>query len=154
MQKTLMTLGATLLMGASFAFAPVAAAKDIHTRFTADELMEILKAEGYSAVEDYGDGDVKIKINGKNYVLFNQPDGDLQGYYAMTGYDLSTDDMNEWNRTKRLSRAYLDNDDDPVIEADLLANGGLSHENVSEFFEVFTGSVSQFRKFVAEHDDD
>lgn len=121
-------------------------------RYSDSELVNILKDEGYGAVKLIDDGSIRIKIDGRSYMLFNQDDGDLQAYYAISGVDVSYRDMNDWNRTKRLSRAYLDSDRDPVIEADLLANGGLTVENVTEFFKVFKGSVMRFRDFVIEHD--
>lgn len=125
----------------------------LSNRFSDSELVKIIKSEGYSAVKNIDDGVIRIKVDGRPYMLFNQEDGDLQAYYAISGPRISYRDINTWNRTRRLSRAYLDSDLDPVLEADLLANGGLTGENVTEFFKVFNGSVMQFRDFIIEHDD-
>jgi len=43
-------------------------------------------------------------------------------FNAIAGVKISYEDINEWNRRKRLSRAYLDSDKDPTLESDLLAN--------------------------------
>ena len=94
-----------------------------------------------------------VKIDGNAYLLANHPSGDLQAYYVVTGANVSHADMNEWNRTKRLSRAYLDSDEDPVLESDLLANAGLTESHVTEFFRVFKDSAAIFRDFIIEHHD-
>ena len=125
-------------------------AETLADSFTDAELVQMIQAEGYSAVTMVSDGMIKIKIDGSIYVLINQSDGDLQAYYAIGGGNLSYKDINEWNRTKRLSRAYLDSDNDPVLEADLLANGGLTRKHVTEFFRVFQTSVTHFRRFVTD----
>lgn len=121
-------------------------------RFSDEDLIRIMKNDGYGAVSQLKDGVIKIKIDGRSFFLMNKRDGDLQAYYAISGVLVSYEDMNEWNRTKRLSRAYLDDESDPVLEADLLANGGLTETHVTEFFEVFTGSVRSYRSFLLERD--
>lgn len=128
------------------------AGEGLEFRYSDNALIQILKNEGYQAVTLLEKGTIKIKVNGRSYVIFNKEDGDLQAYYGISGPDISYRDINEWNRTKRLSRAYLDSDQDPVLEADLLANGGLTTDNVAQFFNIFVMSVAEFREFIAEHD--
>ena len=124
------------------------AAEDLTTHFTDQQLMDILKQDGYSAVSPFKEGVILVKINGRSLLLFNNGDGDLQAYYSLSGAKLDYRDMNTWNREHRLSRAYLDDEMDPVLEADLLANAGLSRRHVTEFFGVFRQSADAFRKFV------
>lgn len=130
----------------------VFAASTLTDKYSDSELIQIIKDEGYSAVEKIKDGAIRVKIDGRSYVLFNKSDGDIQAYYGIGGVIISYEDINEWNRTKRFSRAYLDSDKDPVLESDLLANGGLTKKHVTEFFRLFTSSVQVFREFIAEHD--
>jgi hypothetical protein len=73
-------------------------------------------------------------------------------YFGVTGYVLTPEHMNEWNRTKRLSRAYLDDEGDPILEADLLANAGFTGEQFLEWFKVFNYSALEFRQFLIEND--
>jgi len=122
-------------------------------KYTDSELVQIIKDEGYSSVKQLRDGVIRIKIEGKSYILINKSDGDLQTYYGIGGVKVSYKDINEWNKTRRLSRAYLDSDDDPVLESDLLANGGLSVKHITEFFRVFQLSVQSFREFIIERDE-
>ena len=123
----------------------------LHDSFSDEELVEILVEEGYrvSVIED---GFLRIVIDGDSYLLLNFDDGDLQAYYSIRSSAMTHYVINEWNREMRLSRAYLDSDNDPVLESDLLANGGLTRENVSEFFSVFTLSVSAFKRFLLENE--
>ncbi|MCK4503394.1 MAG: YbjN domain-containing protein [Desulfuromonadales bacterium] len=133
-----------MLLPSSGAFAD----SGLVDKFTDAQLVEILKDDGYRAVELLEAGVVFVKIDGYSYVILNNENGDVQTYYALTGVSLSYEDINEWNRTKGLSRAYLDEEHDPTIESDLLADGGLTAKHVTEFFRVFIDSVGSFREFV------
>ena len=110
-----------------------------------------MKREGYGAVTAE-ENRVVFKAEGSKYVLFLYDDGDLQLYYGISGVSVNADDINNWNRNKRLSRAYLDGDRDPVLEADLLANAGMNDLIITEFVKVFVSSASHFRTFLREHD--
>ena len=129
----------------------VYAGTNLTDKYSDAELIKIIRDDGYSAVTKLKDGVIRIKIEGRTFVLFNKSDGDLQGYYAIQGVNISYEEINEWNRTKRLSRAYLDSDRDPVIESDLLANGGITVKHVTEFFRLFVVSVDSFRSFISEN---
>ncbi len=130
-----------------------AAAQDsLKKHYSDDELIEILEKDGYRAVEKSEDRVISIKIDGLTYYLFIYEDDDLQLYFGLTGYLVDADDMNNWNRNKRLSRAYLDDEDDPILEADLLANAGYTAEQFIEWLEVFSFSAREFQQFLIEHD--
>jgi len=129
----------------------VLADSSLRDKYSDSELIQIIKDQGYSAVTKVKDGAIRIMIDGNSYILFNKSDGDLQAYYAIGGAKVSYEDINEWNQTKRLSRAYLDSDKDPTIESDLLSNGGLTKKNITEFFKIFKGSAKAFREFIIEH---
>ena len=72
--------------------------------------------------------------------------------HAVTGYAVDATDRNEWGRTKRLSRAYHDDENDPILESDLLANAGHTEEQFLEWFKVFSFSALEFRQFFIEND--
>ena len=70
-----------------------------------------------------------------------------------SGYDLKTniglEKINEWNRTKRFGRAYLDKENDPILEMDVdLDDGGVStalfHDNV----EFWASVLGEFEKHI------
>jgi hypothetical protein len=130
----------------------VAAESTLKKSYSDNELVEILQSDGYRSVEISEDRVITIKIDGLTYVLFVYDDDDLQLYFGMYGYELDANDMNTWNRTKRLSRAYIDDENDPVLEADLLANAGYTKEQFLEWVEVFSFSAREFQQFLIEND--
>lgn len=120
-------------------------------RFSAEEVASLLRREGYGSVELLEDGNVRFKADGMTYVVYLYDDGDLQLYFALTGIHVTPEVMNEWNRTKRLSRAYLDTDQDPVLEADLLSDAGLSARMVARWVQVFVQGSGLFHAFLMEN---
>jgi len=128
------------------------AQEQLQKRYTDNELVDILKEDGYRAVEISEDRVITIKVDGLTYALYVYDDDDLQMYFGVTGYVLTPEHMNEWNRNKRLSRAYLDDEGDPILEADLLANAGFTEEQFLEWFKVFNYSALEFRQYLIEND--
>lgn len=142
---------AVLLSCMLFSFsASVFAEESLAKKFSDSELIELMKSEGYSSAEAVKEGMIRVKVDGKSYMLINKFDGDIQLYYVIGGAKISFENINEWNKTKRLSRAYLDSDRDPTLEADLLSDAGITKTQVSMFFKVFAMSASGFRNFIIE----
>jgi hypothetical protein len=48
------------------------------------------------------------------------------------------------NRTKRIGKAYLDDDLDPTIEADLDIEGGVADEAICHWVKRFHRATAQF----------
>jgi len=68
------------------------------------------------------------------------------------GFDLdqgmSYEQVNQWNYDNRLSRAFLDNELDPFLEADAEFSGGVSYENLLLAFDDFEDSLDSFKDFI------
>jgi hypothetical protein len=120
-------------------------------RLSATEIVQVLRAEGYADVEELGEGGVRFKRQDMTYVLTVYDDGDLQLYFGLTGIDVGTDVVNEWNRTRRLTRAYLDSEQDPVLETDLLSDRGYSGAMLVRWVEVFVQGSGLYHAFLLEH---
>lgn len=58
--------------------------------------------------------------------------------------------INEWNRTKRFSRAYLDADGDPIIESDIDLEGGITHPAMIAWIRTFAVSLAAFNRMLVE----
>lgn len=144
----LLLLGLALLLASTGAFA----GPELVKRYSDQQLVDILKAEGYNAVSILEPGQLLIKINGRPYVLFVEDDGDLRTYYGISGVKVTYQDVNEWNRTRRLTRAFLDDVNEPVLESDLLANAGLTSKQVTEFVRVFVDLAMAFHNYILQHD--
>lgn len=128
----------------------VLAQNDLATHYTADAIAEILRDEGYRAVEVRNDSLVIAKIDGSPYNINILDDGNLVFYFALAGVRVSYRDINDWNKTKRLSRAYIDDDSDPVVEGDLLTDAGVNPEQLYMAFKIFVDVAGQFEEFVNE----
>jgi hypothetical protein len=128
------------------------AAKKLPVKYSDKELVKILRDDGYRAVEISEDRVIKIRVDGQEFALLVYDDNDLQLYYGLTGYSISAEAINTWNKTRRLSRAYLDDDRDPILETDLLANAGITPKQITEWLDVFLDSATQFRLFLGEND--
>jgi len=118
-----------------------------------NQVEQILQDEGYGSVRVIEEGKIRFKANGHIYVIYIHDDGDMHIYFGSSGLKLSYEDMNEWNRTTRLSRAYLDKDNDIALETDLLANAGINRDMVLQMVKVFVqSSTPRFIEFAKEND--
>lgn len=131
-------------------------AADLRKDYSNAEIIKILKDDGYSAVKvaesENDQRMIEIRVNGSPYMMQVFDDGDLLLYYGMTGFNLTAESINTWNQQNRLSRAYLDSDNDPILEADLLANAGYSPEHLTEFLKVFVQMSLTFRNYLQQAD--
>ncbi|MGX7951001.1 YbjN domain-containing protein [Tsuneonella sp. HG249] len=68
------------------------------------------------------------------------------------GYDhdgVSLNAINEWNRSQRFGRAFLDKEDDPILEMDLdLDDGGLSRALFIDNVEFWEALVPRFEEAI------
>ncbi len=60
----------------------------------------------------------------------------------------STTVINEWNRTRYGSTAYLDKDNDATLETSITLVGGITEENFKAQTLVFAARVEQFSKYI------
>ena len=58
--------------------------------------------------------------------------------------------LNEWNRTKKFSRAYLDKDDNVCLDHVMELTGGVTEKNVKEWMGTFVSCLKEFKKHLAE----
>lgn len=153
--KTLPMAGLFLLLW----FPQVALGQDqedpLVPRYSETALEGILHELGYADVtvrepSESGTGSLRFMLEGNNVTLYNYSDGDLQLWWGVRHEGCTFEIVNEWNQTKRLSRAYLDEEGDPILEADLLANAGINKEMIQEFISVFSLSRGQYRAFLME----
>lgn len=134
--------------------APAAqAAERIITQVTVEDIARIMKAEGYAVtVEPAGDdseADVLWKLDGSKCIIFTYDDGHaIQFYVGFTDTDATLREINDWNRTKRFSRSYLDDEGDPCLELDLDLAGGVTEARMQDFFKTCKVSFQQWHKAI------
>lgn len=146
---TLVTCAA--LVGAAGLAGSDASAGSKGKTFDLESLAKIARAEGYGSVEVHAEF-VSFRAEGYRYALYRYDDGDLQTYFGIADVAVTAEDLNVWNRDYRMSRAYIDDEGDPVLEADLLGSAGGSRPVVADFLRVFVESSRQFRAFLAEQE--
>ena len=93
--------------------------------------------------DEINDGAYSFKMNGYKVILVNKGE-DIQIFAIFSGKKITLTRINEWNKTKRFSRAYLDDDGDAVLDADLDFEGGVTGETLLRFLKIFSDSVEAF----------
>ena len=72
----------------------------------------------------------------------------LQIRAGFTGFSrINTEHTNLWNRKYRFSKAYLDGDNDPVVEHDLLLEGS-SPQQILQYVRDFDDSAGLYFSFL------
>ena len=136
------------LMSALLGFAPAG------TRSAEEEVIKIISAEQIRSLltgmglefRQIDDRTFRFELDGFKVFLFHT-ESDCQLYSGFKD-DCDAPKINSWNRTKRFSRAYLDGEGDPCLEADLDFEGGVTRESFREFVKTFRISVRSFAKYV------
>ena len=107
-----------------------------------ERILEAMKVE-YTEVSA---GTYRFNLGGYKTLLFNK--GKNLQFYASFKKKTTLGRVNDWNAGKRYTRAYLDKDGDPVLEADLDLEGGVSYGAVAEFFKTWVTSVKLFTQHI------
>ena len=129
------------------------AGPEVFDSLTEEQIIEIMKAEGYAVELEPGDADsdpdVLWKLDGSKCLIFTYDKGHaIQFYVGFTDTDATLRKVNEWNQTKRFSRSFLDDEDDPCLELDLDLAGGITKDRLLDFFKTCKVSFSQWHKQV------
>lgn len=122
-----------------------------------DSILNIARGVGSAdlSTSEQGDPMISGRIDGTRYTLFffgctNKVNCTSIQFYA--GWEMenpvSTRDLNDWNRTKRYGRAYLDNSNDPVVEMDVVMEHGISRRNLEANFDLWKTVMSQFKQAI------
>ena len=152
------TIGAALFFVAGMAAVQPAAAQNV-TAANPQSVAAVLRADGLQVeVKTDKDGDPLLETslgdNQKFSVYFynctNHANCETVQFYA--GYTDSKMDaakLNDWNRTKRFGRAYIDSVGDPAVEMDIdLAAGGMSRALFEDNYAFWKALMSEFPKFI------
>lgn len=124
---------------------PARAQEELVRQMSHEDLKALVQGMGFEC-ERLDDKAFRFELDGYKVVMFNF-EKNCQLYAGFTA-NCSLRQINEWNRTKRFSRAYIDDEGDPCVEADLDFEGGVSRDGVKEFIRTFRLSVRQFAKFL------
>jgi hypothetical protein len=136
--------------------AAPAAAKPIPTGgVTVNDVADVLTAEGYKAeIGKDGVGDPKITSGSGGkvfYVIFyGCKDGRCTAYQMHAGFEADPSPgltkVNDWNTRHRFGRAFLDKDNDPIVEMDIDAERGFTSESISNNLATWVTVLASFVK--------
>lgn len=124
-----------------------------------DTLVQALQAGGYAAkldVDGIGDPMILSSHAGSAFrVLFYgcKANKDCETIQFYAGYDKKSEtglaSINEWNRTKRFGRAYLDAEGDPILAMDVdLDDGGVSKELFTDNLQFWASVKAAFEEHI------
>ena len=122
-------------------------------------LVRALQNGGYSAelgVDGVGDPKITSSSSGTTFQIFfynctNHKECATIQFHS--GYHLeqspTLDLINQWNRSQRFGRGYLDKTNDPILEMDVdLDDGGLSPALFIDNVEFWTSVLPKFEKHI------
>lgn len=156
-------LVAGLLAGQALA-APAATKADassappaIISSVTADTLLVLLQAHGATLLgrEQMADGSPVLLMRSRSDTTFAAfIDGSgaiLQLRASWGGLDMTPAAMNAWNEQYRFTRAWIDEDADPVLAMDIDITGGVTPARLDDALQTFLRlSLPGFERFLGQ----
>ncbi len=125
-------------------------AQDVMTTVSDKHMEGILSGMGldFTKLKDHS---WKFDLGGYKVILFLENDNtDAQLYIGFSDKTVTAKRMNEWNKAKRFSRAYADDDENPVLETDLDFAGGVTDDGLKAWIKLYRGLVTSYVKFINE----
>ena len=144
MSLVAITAGALL---AAPSFTPPVAAQQVVSEVSTDELQKMLESMGYE-VEQPKEDVLQFAIEGHTALAINKKQNVRLYSYFKKQKKADLKKVNEWNATKRFSRAYLDEDGDAVIEWDIDLEGGTTAGALKESIRTYRLGVMTFVRFL------
>lgn len=151
-----LVLAAALLIPSARAFDTKKAS--VMETVTAPEVAAVLQTKGHETIEkvdNQGDPLLSVKAEAFSYqvLFYNCKEGrcDTVQYRAWWSLDkkFPLDVVNEFNKTNRLGRAYLDQDSDPTLELVIEMHGGVTPEQMSFQHDRFMRAGEVFKSHLA-----
>jgi hypothetical protein len=131
-------------------------AQDMVDATNPEKLVRVLQSAGYRAqldVDSVGDPLIKGSLSRSNYSIFFYGctnNKDCRDVIFTTAYrvSVSLSLMNEWNKQKRYTRAYQDNDGEAVLEMTVNLYQGVSRENFLDSVDWWQRYLEDFEKHI------
>ena len=121
-----------------------------------DEILSIARGFGDAQLERDSGGDPMIsgRIQGVSYRVFfygcteNRDCRNIRFYAGWNAEGITVERLNEWNRNKRFGSAYLDAENDPILEMDVNIDYGVTRKNLEDTFDWWRVILGEFTKEV------
>ena len=123
-----------------------------------EKILEIAKGFGSAelSVDSAKDPRIVGRIDGQRYAIYfygcenNKDCSSIQfvaGWALEEGKRPSSTVINEWNRTKRYGKAYIDSDGDPMLEVDLPLDS-VPTAHLERWFRWWQVGLKGFKKHI------
>lgn len=148
---------ALFLLGFTLAFAAPAEAQMVSAK-DPSSLVAALQAKGFQAQLGTEDGSPRIKsgAGGLQFTIFfsNCTNGAncstvsfVTGFTDVEGVPLAT--VNAWNQQNRFARAYIDDEQDPMLVMDVdLDHQGIARANFGEYLDIWSSLAPKYLEFL------
>lgn len=141
----------------AFALSTTAQAQTV-TAANPQSVVAALQAGGYKAIlgkDSSGDPKIESASSGSRFIVNfygctnNVRCSSVTFWAGWSGTKATLHDINEWNKNKRFSRAYIDSAGDPIMEFDVdLDEGGMSQALFIDNLEVWEGAIAAYKKHI------
>lgn len=122
-----------------------------------EAILDIAKGFGSARLKKDSEGDPLIsgRIDGTKYGVYfygcndkGTKCDDIKFGAGWSGYKISIDTINQWNKTKKYGVAYLDDDKDPNLDMVVNIDYGVSIENLEDSFNIWSKILKSYKKEV------
>lgn len=146
----LISLTVFLLAFASASVANAQGSQVVET-ITSEQMRSLFHDQGFSNVEIDSDDDLIVRMQGYGILVFVRGNNysNIQYRFSVGGTSTTMRDVNDWNRSKKFTKAYLDNDGDPVLEMDVDLEGGVTWKRIEDSILTYNQSLVAFLREVA-----
>ena len=115
--------------------APVNSATNLR-ELNPEQIIVLVRSVG-GDIKRFGNRLMAIFGKIKTQIVYTRKDKVLTAHARFKGYKNDLKFINDWNRTKRFSRAYIDKDADIVLEAEIDLEPGVSEEAIKNWLKGF-----------------
>ncbi len=123
----------------------------IMSTISSAQMKALLNAEGFTDVTIDEDDDLIVRMNGYRVLIIVSGNeySNIFIKFALAGTSASMKGINTWNKNARFTRAYLDDDGDPVLEMDIDLEGGITPDRIRDGIRTFSRAHASFLRDVA-----
>lgn len=143
---------------AAMAFAACPATAQTVDPARPQSLVTALQNAGYKAVlekDDEGDPKIKSAASGANFSIYFYGctnNVNCRSIQFSSGFTVKAKPdharMNEWNSKNRFGQAYLDKENDPWLQFDVVMDGGIPPALFEATLDRWSAAIGSFQKFI------
>lgn len=153
-----MKLFTSLLLAASLATTSVQAAPLLDAT-DAERILQLARGFGSASLgeDDIGDPLITGRIEGSKYGIYfygcddnHHNCNELQFSAGWADVEVALSDINEWNKTRRFGKAYLDEENDPILEFSVNLEHGVTPDNFDSTLDWWASALKEFKEYIGE----